>query len=412
MYGEQVNANKIVLFIGLVWPESKSSAAGKRICDLICFFKTNNFNVHFVSSALKSDYSDDLNGVVCSQIELNSTSFNEFIVELNPEIVVFDRFVIEEQYSWRVRESCPNAITILDSEDLHLLRFARQKAIQEKRIFSDTDLYNQFSYRELASVLRTDISLIISEFEIQLLKEKFNIHETKLFYLPFIENNWSNKLSNFLDRKNFTFIGNFHHEPNCDAVIHLKTKIWPLIRKLNNSLQIEIYGAYMPPKILNLHNEKEGFLIKGRVEEAKDVFDNHRVFLAPLRFGAGQKGKLLEAMRYGIPSITTTIGSESMAGDYPWNGYVTDSDQEFALKAVELNEDEISWNKFVLNGYKIIENRFSKDKFESDFIQKISSTKQNLKLHRRTNFIGEILFQNQFNSSKYLSKWIEEKNKA
>src|SRR5690606_31184062 len=130
---------KKVLFIGLVWPEPTSSAAGKRILQLMEFFLDKGFEVIFSSAASKSEASFDFsslastplshreNAIKESQIELNNASFNEFIKKLNPDFVVYDRFVSEEQFGWRVSQECPNAVKILDTEDLHFLRAAREK---------------------------------------------------------------------------------------------------------------------------------------------------------------------------------------------------------------------------------------------------------------------------------------------
>jgi glycosyltransferase involved in cell wall biosynthesis len=99
-----------------------------------------------------------------------------------------------------------------------------------------------------------------------------------------------------------------------------------------------------------LHNEKEGFLIKGRAESVEEVFKNSRILLAPIPFGAGIKGKLLDAMQYGLPSITSTIGAEGMHGNLPWNGFVEDDLKVFVEKSVALYSDENLWKNAGKNG--------------------------------------------------------------
>lgn len=108
-----------------------------------------------------------------------------------------------------------------------------------------------------------------------------------------------------------------------------------LIKKQVPEAVLNIYGAYASQKVLQLNNIKEGFLIKG-AENANEVVLKARVVLAPLRFGAGIKGKLLEAMQCGTPSVTTSIGAESMHADLSWNGFIEDNPDAFAKKAVEL----------------------------------------------------------------------------
>jgi glycosyltransferase involved in cell wall biosynthesis len=129
-----------------------------------------------------------------------------------------------------------------------------------------------------------------------------------------------------------------------------------------------IYGAYPSQKVLQLHQPKQGFFILGRADNAQVVVRNARVMLAPLRFGAGIKGKLLEAMQCGTPSVTSTIGAESMCGDLPWNGFIADDTQIFADNAVELYHNKNLWYEAQENGFRIIEKRYLKSKFENDFI--------------------------------------------
>jgi hypothetical protein len=367
---------------------------------------------------MDSDYMVDLEslGVTKKSIALNCSSFDVFVKELNPTIVLFDRFMMEEQFGWRVAENCPDALRVLDTEDLHCLRLARQKAFKENRPFITDDLLvEDVAKREIASILRCDVSLMISEYEIELLQTVFKIDSNLLFYLPLllepIEDSTIQNLPSFEDRSNFVFIGNFLHEPNWNAVQYLKETIWPLIRKQMPDAVLQIYGAYPSQKVLQLHNPKQGLHIMGRADDAQEVVRNARVVLAPLLFGAGIKGKLLESMQCATPSITTTIGAESMCGKLPWNGFITDDAQVFADKAVELYQDKNLWLKARENGFEILEKRYLKSLFEDDFLQHILKMQANLKQHRLQNFMGTLLQHHTLTSTKYMSRWIEEKNK-
>ena len=411
-------ANQHVLILGFVWPEPNSSAAGGRMVQLISIFKEQGFDVTFASPAMDSDNMIELNslGVVKKSIALNCSSFDVFVKELNPSIVLFDRFMMEEQFGWRVAENCPYALRLLDTEDLHCLRLARQKAFKENRSFSTDDLLvEDVAKREIASILRCDISLMISEYEIELLKSVFKIDSNLLFYLPLlfepIEDSTIQKLPSFENRKDFVFIGNFLHEPNWNSVQYLKETIWPLIRKQMPEAVLKIYGAYPSQKVLQLHQPNHGFYIMGRADNAEEVVKSARVVLAPLRFGAGIKGKLLEAMQCGTPSVTTTIGAESMCGDLPWNGFIADDAQVFADKAVELYQDATLWLQAQENGFEIIEKRYLKTEFENSFVKLFLETQTQLKQYRLHNFMGTLLQHHTLTSTKYMSRWIEEKNK-
>lgn len=413
-----MNQVKKLLIIGFVWPEPNSSAAGGRMMQLISIFKQNGFEITFASPALDSDFMVDLSefGVVKKSIELNNSSFDDFIIELNPDVVLFDRFMIEEQFGWRVSENCPKAIRLLDTEDLHCLRTARQKAFKENRNFELHDLLSEeVAKREIASILRCDLSFIISEFEMKILKEVFKIDSSVLYYLPFLVYEMSEldllKLPLFEERKNFVFIGNFLHEPNWNTVQYLKETIWPLIKKQFPEAVLEVYGAYPSQKVLQLHQPKNGFFIMGRAADANEVVRKSRVVLAPIRFGAGLKGKLLEAMQCGTPSITSAIGSEAMHANLSWNGFITDDPELFAKKAVELYQDEKIWKQAQKNGVAIVNECYQLSKYSTALVTTINSLLNDTESHRLHNFMGSLLQHHTLKSTKYMAKWIEAKNK-
>jgi glycosyltransferase involved in cell wall biosynthesis len=407
-----------VLIIGAIWVEPNSSAAGSRMLQLISQLLQQHWSVTFASTAVKGEKAMDLKsiGVEEAAIELNQSSFDVFIKELDPTIVLFDRFMIEEQFGWRVAENCPTAVRILDTEDLHCLRKIRQKALKEKRVFSKNDLLKEdITKREIASILRCDLSLMISTFEMDLLINFFKIDEKLLYHLPFllskIDQNQMDAWRKFEDRKHFTMIGNFLHAPNVDAVLLLKNTIWKQIRKQLPAAELHIYGAYPTQQILELHNKKEGFLVKGYIPSPAAIVRNIKVVLAPLRFGAGIKGKLTEAMVFGAPSVTTSIGAEGMHAHLTWNGFVTDDFEDFTQKAIALYTDKKIWEAAQKNGVAIINSHYDKEKNGPLLIDKIIEIQENLAAHRIANFLGSMLQHQTLQSTKYMSKWIETKNR-
>ncbi|MGA9638915.1 glycosyltransferase [Flavobacterium sp.] len=410
--------HKKLLVIGFVWPEPNSSAAGTRMMQIIDCFMNGGYRVVFASASSDSDYMVNLNdlGIEKVSINLNCSSFDDFVRDLSPDVVLFDRFMSEEQFGWRVAEHCPNALRILDTEDLHCLRLARQKAFKASVVFNETFiLKEEVAKREVASILRSDLTLMISKYEMDLLTDVFKVDDSLLFYIPFLLDSVTEKLleglPSFEERKDYVFIGNFLHEPNWNTVQYLKEIIWPLIKKSSKDAVLNIYGAYPSQKVLQLHNPKEGFYIKGRAESAQEVIKNARVLLAPIRFGAGLKGKLVEAMLYGTPSVTTSIGSEAMSSALDWNGYVKDSPVEYAYAATELYTNQSKWFESQKNGIAIINQCYDKENFVSKFMKTIVSLKDNLEEHRLCNFFGSMLMHHSLQSTKFMSRWIEEKNK-
>lgn len=409
--------NKKLLIISSVWVEPKSSAAGSRMLQLITFFQSQGYGITYASTSVSSDFALDLSAISVESrvVMMNSVSFDDFILELQPDIVLFDRFMVEEQFGWRVAKYSPKALRVLDTEDLHCLRGARQSAYKKQFEYTTNMLFSEVAKREIASIFRCDLTLMISEYEMELLESVFKVDKALLFYLPIVVetsamNEFGNRLP-FEERKDFVFIGNFLHEPNWNCVQVLKTEIWPILSKKLPKANLLIYGAYPSQKVFQLDNPRERFFVKGRAENAQKVIESAMVLLAPIRFGAGIKGKLLEAMVYGTPSVTTSIGAESMYGDLPWNGFIDVTNEGFVEKAVALYSDESLWKSMQLNGFEIVRKRFSGSDFLEKLADKISFLITNLEEHRFHNFVGSMLQYHTLQSTHYMAKWIEEKNK-
>lgn len=401
-----------VLVIANVWPEPASSAAGWRMELLLKQLSESFVEVHFACTSNPSQFSIDLNhfGVISHQIELNSASFDQLLIKIDPKAVIFDRFNAEEQFGWRVQEKCPDALRVLNLEDLHCLRKSREEKYRKGKEWTVDDLKNSNdTFRELASIRRSDLSVAISSFEIDLLKNEFKIDDNKLFYWPFQQ--LSKKIIEpYENRNHFISIGNFNHPPNLEAVHTLKNHIWPIIRKELPKAELHLYGAYADQKVEQLNDEKNGFLIKGRAENAKEVVRKAKVLLAPLSFGAGLKGKLFEAMECGTPSVTTEIGIEGFCNKKEWGGFVENNWGEFALKAVELFTNEKVWYDSQAKGSKVLTNYFTQSNYLSILMEKIDFLSEKLSEHRKKSFEDKMLDFQSFRSSKFMSRWIELKN--
>ncbi|KAA1154510.1 glycosyltransferase [Pseudoalteromonas distincta] len=405
---------KKVLVIGYVWPEPNSSAAGTHMMSLLNAFRAQNWDVEFATPAQRTEHMVNLDdfGITSQSIALNCDSFDEYVKAYNPDMVMFDRFMMEEQFGWRVDKHCPNAIKILDTEDLQCLRNARHEAFKGEREFTTSDLHSDIAKREIAAILRCDLSLIISSYEMSLLNSVFKIEPSLLHHLPFMVDLSSLPTSTktFEQRQHFMTIGNFRHAPNWDAVLYLQ-KIWPLIRKQLPKAELHIYGSYPPPKATALNNPKTGFLIKGWADNAFDVMQSARVCLAPLRFGAGIKGKLLEAMIMQTPSVTTNIGAEGMHNDLPWPGKIANTADDFANAAVEMYTNQSDFEQAQQDGNTLLNTLYDKAQLSTVLIKKIDSISSDLEAHREKNFTGQMLKHHTMRSTQYMSQWIAEKNK-
>lgn len=406
-----MNEKRKLFIIGKVWPEPNSSAAGTRMMQLIDFFQKENFEITFASTAKMTEFQEDLEqyNIRQEQVLLNDESFDQLLEELEPDVVIFDRFLTEEQFGWRVIEKCPDAYRILNTEDLHFLRRSRHQSVKEFGDLSKVELFTDDAVREISSIYRCDLTLLVSEYELRLLSSEFQVPEDLLHYLPVFSEQLQ-AVSSFEERQGFMFIGNYYHEPNWDALKFLKKDIWPLIKSELPGAQLHIYGAYPGQKVMDFHNEKEGFLVHGRADDAIAVTMKCKLSLVPLRFGAGIKGKLLEAMKTGTPSVTSSVGAEGMIDDQEWGGVVANDITEFVLGAVELYRNRDLWSDAQKRGFDILKCKFNEKDFLPDFKLKLDSiTKERSK---NKYFIQKLVQHQSLMSNRYLSKWIELKNKV
>jgi hypothetical protein len=139
--------------------------------------------------------------------------------------------------------------------------------------------------------------------------------------------------------------------------------------------------------------------------------EKSRVCLAPIRFGAGIKGKLLDAMIMQTPSVTTSLGSEGMHQQEPWPGVVADDITGFVEAAVELYNNEQAWLHAQQGTIGLIKTRYDDKRLGEKLIARINEVEDNLPRHRLNNFTGAMLRHHSMMSTKYMSQWIAEKNR-
>jgi len=410
--------SRTLLVIGHLWPQPNVSAAGSRLLQLLNSFKKAGYTLYFGSDAEPNPHSEDLTAleIQCVSMPLNRQEASIVIRELQPDVVLFDRFMTEEQFAWRVQDEAPNALRILNTEDLHSLRKARRLAFEEG-VECDLAfwLQQEITLRELASILRSDLSLIISETECDWLADTGIVSQEIYFYLPFMLNKLksikSSSYNDFYERLDFCFTGYGRHAPNADAVRFLIRSIWPLIRMEIPEAKLHVFGKEYPTDILSFNNPEQGIFIKGWVEDLGTALANTRVNLAPLRFGAGLKGKIVHAFQWGTPAITTTVGAEGLFTSEEFDTLIADDPKEIARKAVQLYQNESLWQKSVEIGRAHLEKEMDQKLHHDRLHKKIEAMLQGLEAHRSRHVLGRILRHQSHQSTYYMAKWIEEKNR-
>lgn len=209
---------------------------------------------------------------------------------------------------------------------------------------------NNLKAVEFYLMRKSDATVLLSEPE----RAAINAEDPKInaIVVPWIQSlNGAKK--GFEEKADLLFIGWFGHLPNEDAVLWFANEIFPLIKKDDPDIRFFVLGGNPAEKILKLRSDDVA--ITGYVKDVSDHFQNARIFVAPLRYGAGFKGKIAQAMSYGLPVITTSIGAEGMDLKDGENVLIADGPKEFARKVIDSYNDEDLWNKLSRNSIRYIE---------------------------------------------------------
>lgn len=270
------------------------------------------------------------------------------------DTVIMCRMPFARQYIADVRRYAPQAKQVFDTVDLHFLRLSRRAEVQDDpHLRSEAALWRS---RELELMHGTDCTVVVSGEEQALLADIApgvpvfvisNIHRIAA------EPAWNE------ERRSILFLGNFHHDPNVDAVRNLARTILPLVRGTLPGVTLEIAGGYPPGTIEDL--AEEGIVIHGHVPDLGPLFRRARVFAAPLRYGAGVKGKLHMSMAYGVPFVTTSVGAEGMHLRDGIDALIADDEHAFAACITRLYGDRALWERTAAAAQDILRKHFSDD---------------------------------------------------
>jgi glycosyltransferase involved in cell wall biosynthesis len=329
---------------------------------------------------------------------------------------------MEEQFGWRVRAHRPEAARVLDTIDLHFLRRARQRRVEEgapPRGMGDLGLVTDDSVRELASIHRSDLSLVTSEAELALLRDRFGVAAEALELSRLFCDEPEPGLP-FRERRDFVVIGNYRHAPNLDAFRLLHGGLWKRIRELASARgeipELHVYGAYPTKELMELDDAASGFRVKGWARDpggARQTLGRYRVNLAPLRFGAGIKGKIVDGWEAGTPCVSTPVGAEGMTGGMHFGGEVAELEGgAFAEAATALYTDPARWEQARDQGAAILRRFYCARAGARAWVERLERLVAERDAVRERNFTGAMLWHHQHRSTEYFSRWIEEKNRG
>ena len=253
-----------------------------------------------------------------------------------------------------IRSHCPWARVIFDTVDLHFLRMRREAELRgDPRLAAEAERMRQL---ELACMRSADVTVAVSEAERQLLLDL--VPEAVVETLPCVFQLPSSLPPGPCGRAGLLFVGGFWHAPNSDAVHWFAEHVWPRIRLQSPGVVFRIAGSDPTPEVLALAR-LPGIEVLGYVPDLTPHFDGARVFVAPLRFGAGMKGKVGQSMVHGLPVVATAIGAEGMSAVDGQHLLVAESAEDFAERVLSLLEDDKLWRRLQERGRRLIEQTLS-----------------------------------------------------
>ena len=281
-------------------------------------------------------------------------SLPRFLSERGAEFdfVMISRHYVASNYVSRLKRYCPRAKFIFDTVDLHYLREERMAELENSLTLKTSAAQTRRS--ELAVINAADTTIVVSPVEKTVLEEAApnakvrvisNVHEVAGSQRPFAQ------------RKDIFFVGGYQHPPNIDAAEWFVNSIWPLIHKELPDVEFHLIGSKAPEKVRALNGN--GVRFHGFVKTLEPWLDGCRLAVAPLRYGAGIKGKVNMSMSRGQPVVATPMAVEGMFAQSGRDVLVAETAEDFAAEVIRLYRDENLWNRVSAAGLENVRQYFS-----------------------------------------------------
>ena len=346
-----------ILFIDATTPEPDKDSGSVRLTNLMQCCREMGYGVTFFADnrVYAGTYTQELQktGIeVLYQPWLKS--LHKFFRARGSDFdyIFISRHYIAINYLSMLKRYCPQAKFIFDTVDLHYLREQRLAELENSMPLRRTAKQTRRS--EMSVIDSADVTLVVSTVEKAVLAEDApgksvhvlsNIHQVPGRDKPFSE------------RQDIYFVGGYQHPPNIDAACWFVKEIWPLIREELPELRFYLIGSNAPERIKAL--EGNGVVFGGFVESLEPFLSNCRIAVAPLRYGAGVKGKVNMSMAHGQPVVATPTAVEGMFTEHGREVLVADDARSFAREVIRLYQDEDLWNRLSDASVRNVEEHFS-----------------------------------------------------
>ncbi|MDP1864706.1 MAG: glycosyltransferase [Thiobacillus sp.] len=287
-------------------------------------------------------------------ITLGEINLQHVLKQFTPDIVWFEfHYQARQDYLSLLARYCPQAKIVVDSVDVHFNRLETKARLT--KIPEDELAASQMKARELAAYGSADMIIAVSEDDRQLIRQA--LPDMSIEVVPNVH-----VIPSFTDPSarqygELIFVGGFRHDPNVDAMLYFCSEVMPRIRVAHPQARLKIIGSNPPQSILALASDHVEVL--GYVLETGPYLKNSYISVAPLRYGGGMKGKVGEAMSYGLPVVTTTFGAEGFGLQPGKDLLVGDTAETFASQVIVLLDDAVLHSSIAKCGYDFIDKHYS-----------------------------------------------------
>jgi GT2 family glycosyltransferase len=288
----------------------------------------------------------------------NAVDYRRLIKRRNARVAILIRPTMAEVFSRRIRRANPQTRIIFDTVDIGFIRLQREYRLTgDKKAAAAARHYKKLETRLAKSC--DQVWCVTAEDQKALAREA---PQARFAIIPTIHP-LQDRGKSFAERQGLLFIGNYLHRPNLDAIHYFMREIYPLVRKAIPEIKVSIVGDNTPPKFESYASEH--VTIAGYVPDVDPIFRTSRIFIAPLRFGSGMKGKIGQALSYGLPVVTTSVGAEGMELENEHNVLIADDVNGFAESVIRLYQDAALWQRLSDNGCRHIASNFTPEIVEA-----------------------------------------------
>jgi GT2 family glycosyltransferase len=365
------NVNKFALIIDSTTVAPDQDAYSSIVYNYMRIFRKLGYKVTFAPSNLAYSYKYTP-GLQRSGIECLYTPYVDKISShlkkygKQYDVVFLARADTADRHIDDVKRYCHNAFVIFDTVDLHFLREMREAALQvtEKRRKAALQAAEKRKEQELSIMSKADLTIVVSSVEYDILRGEIIGRRIENIHPPF--EILGNK-TDFEDRNGIAFVGGYQHTPNVDAVKYFVKEIFPHIKSQLSDVCFYVIGSKPSKEVMDLATDN--IVVIGYVKDMAEYLNSVRLTVAPLRYGAGIKGKIITSLCYGVPVVTTSIGAEGMGLTNNEDVLIVDLPEQFASSVVKLYSDNALWNRLSENGLEKVRKNYSlesaKEKLES-----------------------------------------------